>query len=246
MCLNSGYIKIHRSIWEWEWHDDPLTMSLWLFLLSNANYEDVRWHGIEVLRGQLVTSVASIVAYTGLTTQQVKVRLNRLEKSEQIVVKTTNKYSIITICNYESYQCLVGDEQQTNNNQATNKQQSNNNQITTIEERKERKEDNSIVPPQPEGTSASGNSRLMKRPTLDEIQAFISEKGYDVDANTFFSFYESNGWKVGKNAMKNWKAAIATWDSKNRNNGSGYRTQDNKRQGTCPTATTQEEYTTTF
>ena len=55
------------------------------------------------------------------------------------------------------------------------------------------------------------------KPTIQEIQAYIIEKGYTFDAEAFYAFYESNGWKVGKNPMKNWKAACTTW-AKNRNN----------------------------
>ena len=51
----------------------------------------------------------------------------------------------------------------------------------------------------------------MKKPTIAEIQAYIMEKGYDVDALHFFDYYESNGWRVGKNPMKDWKAAVRTW-----------------------------------
>lgn len=50
------------------------------------------------------------------------------------------------------------------------------------------------------------------RPTLDEVKAFISENGYRVDADRFMAYYESNGWKVGRNPMKDWRAAIrGTW-----------------------------------
>ena len=55
------------------------------------------------------------------------------------------------------------------------------------------------------------------KPTVEEIQAYIQDKGYIFDAEAFFAFYESNGWKVGRNPMKNWKMACTTW-SKNRNN----------------------------
>ena len=54
-----------------------------------------------------------------------------------------------------------------------------------------------------------------KKPTLDELQEYISEKGYRIDAEKFLDYYESNGWKVGKNPMKDWKAAVRNW---NRNN----------------------------
>ena len=60
-------------------------------------------------------------------------------------------------------------------------------------------------------------SKGFVKPTIQEIQAHILEKGYTFDAEAFYAFYESNGWKVGKNPMKNWKAACTTW-AKNRNN----------------------------
>ena len=63
--------------------------------------------------------------------------------------------------------------------------------------------------------SASTTTKRFKKPTLDELQEYISEKGYKVDAEKFLDYYESNGWKVGKNPMKDWKAAIRNW---NRNN----------------------------
>jgi len=49
-------------------------------------------------------------------------------------------------------------------------------------------------------------------PSLDEISAYISEKGYSVDAERFFNFYESKGWMVGKTKMKKWKNAVANWE----------------------------------
>lgn len=44
-------------------------------------------------------------------------------------------------------------------------------------------------------------------PTVDEVRAYCIEKGYTVDADRFVDYYTSNGWKVGKNPMKDWKAA---------------------------------------
>ena len=57
----------------------------------------------------------------------------------------------------------------------------------------------------------------MKRPTLEEVQACIAERGYTVDAELFMNHYESNGWKVGKNPMKSWRAALVTWQKRNAN-----------------------------
>ena len=49
-------------------------------------------------------------------------------------------------------------------------------------------------------------------PTLEEVQAYCEERGNAVDAQRFIDYYTANGWKVGKNSMKDWKAAVRTWE----------------------------------
>ena len=51
-------------------------------------------------------------------------------------------------------------------------------------------------------------------PTVNEVKMYCQEQGYSVDAKRFVSYYESNGWMVGRNKMKNWQAAVRTWASK--------------------------------
>ena len=51
-------------------------------------------------------------------------------------------------------------------------------------------------------------------PTVEQVQAYCTEKGYGVDAERFVDYYTSNGWMVGKNHMKDWKAAVRTWSRK--------------------------------
>ena len=50
------------------------------------------------------------------------------------------------------------------------------------------------------------------KPTLSEIKQYCIERNNNVDAQHFFDYYESNGWRVGKNSMKNWQAAVRTWE----------------------------------
>ena len=54
------------------------------------------------------------------------------------------------------------------------------------------------------------------KPSLDEIRAYCQERGNDVQAERFYDFYESKGWRVGNQAMKDWMAAVRTWENKNR------------------------------
>ena len=53
-------------------------------------------------------------------------------------------------------------------------------------------------------------------PTPEEVSAYCLEKGYNIDAERFVNFYEAKGWMIGKNKMKDWKAAVRTWVSKDR------------------------------
>lgn len=55
------------------------------------------------------------------------------------------------------------------------------------------------------------NAARFVAPSLQEVSDYISEKGYAVDARQFVDFYESKGWMVGSNKMKDWRAAVRTW-----------------------------------
>ena len=57
------------------------------------------------------------------------------------------------------------------------------------------------------------------KPTHVEVKAYCYERGNTVDHEAFISFYDSNGWKVGKNSMKDWKAAVITWEKRSKQTG---------------------------
>ena len=56
------------------------------------------------------------------------------------------------------------------------------------------------------------NNKYFNKPTIIEIKDYCLERNNNIDANSFFDFYESKGWMVGKNKMKDWKAAVRTWE----------------------------------
>lgn len=56
-------------------------------------------------------------------------------------------------------------------------------------------------------------------PTLEEVEEYCAEKGYHIDAQHFIAYYTSIGWKVGKNPMKDWQAAVASWAHRDKNGG---------------------------
>ena len=59
-------------------------------------------------------------------------------------------------------------------------------------------------------------NKYFKKPKIEEVDLYCKERNNNVDAIAFINFYESKGWMVGKNKMKDWKAAVRTWEQKNK------------------------------
>lgn len=71
------------------------------------------------------------------------------------------------------------------------------------------------VPPGPLPKPESKKTKKpFRKPTFEELQNYINEKRYDVSAERFMDYYDSNGWMVGRNHMKDWKAAVRNWNAR--------------------------------
>ena len=199
-----GYIKIDRAIREWEYWDVPEATALWLHILVNANWKKGYFKGIEVNRGEFITSISHLAKDVGLTYQQTRSYLEKLEKVQNITRKTTNKYTVISVVKYDTYQALEGanqhTKQQTNNKQITNKQQTNNNNRINNKNNKNKK-----------NIDIKEREYIFTPPTLDEVQEYITTNSLSLDPNIFLDYYNSNGWLVGNAPMKDWKATIRNW-----------------------------------
>ena len=129
-----GWIKAHRKLLDWEWFSDSNTLHVFMYLLLMANRETKNWRGKEILPGQHITSRDAISAKTKLSIQQVRTALKKLKSTNEITIKSTNKYTIVTLVNWGLYQGGgTNSNQQGNqhhNQQITNEQPTNNQQIT--------------------------------------------------------------------------------------------------------------------
>ena len=76
-------------------------------------------------------------------------------------------------------------------------------------------------------------SELFTPPTIEEIQAYIDENKFPIDAQRFYNYYDSIGWMVGKHTMQKWKAAVRTWVRKIKENEQGQDYERNKRLSTA-------------
>lgn len=130
-----GWVRLYRDLQEWEWYTKAEMVHLYIHLLLSANHTPAKWQGVTIKCGQVVTSVAQLAQKTGLSVQTTRTCINRLKSTNEITVKTTKQYSIITICNYSRYiDKEPKSSKQTNkrsNKQPTNSQQTANKQLTT-------------------------------------------------------------------------------------------------------------------
>jgi hypothetical protein len=211
--MDDSWIKVHRKLQNHWLFENPNYTNIWLVMLFNAQWETrkrVR-DGIivEVQRGELVMSYKTIALRSYTTEKMVRNFIMHAKKDGMIEAKQGTKTAHLTIINYNK---LQGHEDETGRDSGAIRAQSGRDKgaiIRSKEVKKERIEE--------QIDSVSMRSRAFTRPTLQEILGYFIELGSTADeANKFFDHYTANGWKVGKNAMKDWKATARNW---NRNKG---------------------------
>jgi hypothetical protein len=128
-----GWIKLHRKLLDTSFYGNPLTVALFIHCLLKANHKDkkILWNGKEIVitRGSFVTGLKVLSKETGISIQSIRTAFVNLKSTNTLTIKTTTKFRIVTILNYEQYQALtikLTNKQQTSNKQATtNKNEKN-------------------------------------------------------------------------------------------------------------------------
>ena len=147
--IDSGFIKLQRKILDWEWYNDIPTKTLFIHLLLKCNFKDKKWRGYDIEKGQILTGRKILSDETGLSEQQIKTALKKLQATNEITIKSTNKFSIITLVKYSFYQDKKIDSNQLNNQaeeqQSTNNQPTINQQATTTKNEKNVKNENKLI-----------------------------------------------------------------------------------------------------
>lgn len=212
-----GYIKIHRKFRDWEWYSEPVVKDVFLHLLITASWEDSRYKGHEIKAGQTIITVSGLASELGVSTRQVRTAIEKLESTGEITRKTTNRFTVVTVENWSLYQADYDedDKQMTNKRQTDDKQMTNGWQTddkrTLYKEYKKTRIQENNNSARTRVSHGDGVSKFVK-PTLQEVKAYCIERGNDVDPERFINHYEANGWMVGRNKMKDWRAAVRNWE----------------------------------
>ena len=140
----NGHIKLFRKFLNWEWYSNSNTKTVFLHCLLKANWKEAKFEGETITRGSFVTSRKKMAKELGISEQSIRTALNHLKSTNELTIKSTNKYMIITVVNYELYQQDTRGLTNQLTNEPTNNQPTTNQQLTTIEEYKEYKNINSV------------------------------------------------------------------------------------------------------
>ncbi len=126
----NGFVKIHRQMVEWGWYDDPNTKALFLHLLLTATYKDAEYRGYKLKPGDVVVGFNALSKQLGMSVKQVRTAMAHLEQTGEITRKATNKFSIVTIANWASYQ--LEDDERANKGQTKGKQRATSKEYKNI------------------------------------------------------------------------------------------------------------------
>lgn len=108
MEIENGYIKLYRSFLQWEWHDNEYMLTVFLHCLLLANWKDKKWHGTVVKRGSFITSYSNLAKTCGIARNTCINCLDKLQDTGELTVTTTNKFTMITVNNYDRFQVENG------------------------------------------------------------------------------------------------------------------------------------------
>lgn len=102
--MTGNFIKIDRKILKWEWWSDINTFRLFMYMLISAYWKDGNYKGKIIERGSFPSSISELSKETNLSVMEIRTSLKHLQLTGEITSKSTNKFTIFTVVNYNLYQ----------------------------------------------------------------------------------------------------------------------------------------------
>jgi len=132
--MEIGWIKIHRSLIDWEWYEDLNVRVLFIHLLLTVNFEDKKWRGLLIKKGSRITGRLQLSSESGLSEQQVRTAIKKLQSTNDLTTENNLSGTMFTINNWNKYQQSTNETtaEQPDTNQTPTNQQPDSNQAATI------------------------------------------------------------------------------------------------------------------
>ena len=209
---DEGFILIQRKITGWKWWHNNTARGLWLYLLVSANWKSgYLGDGNEIKRGQVCKSLRTMAAENDVNVKTIRYWLKKFEESGEIVIDRAHRYHVINIVNYGKYQDKP-DDKGTRTGTITGTITGTNTGTITGTDRTRITRITRITNKDIGDVKTSHTSKRFTPPTAEEVKDYANSIGFaSLDAERFVDYYSSKGWMIGKNHMKDWKAAVRTW-----------------------------------
>jgi hypothetical protein len=205
--MENGWIKLHRKFLECGFFNNPDLAHFWVWCILKATHQEFKasiGYQIVILQpGQFIygRKVASIE--TGLSEQTLRTCIKHLENIENLTIKSTNKYSIITITNWDTYQNTEAITNHQTNQQVTSNQPAGNQQVTTYKNNKNNKKVKNIR-----------KYVVDAPPKIEDVNKYCQERDNGIDPQGFIDTNTSVGWKdKNGNFYVDWKAVVRKWEN---------------------------------
>ena len=102
--MRLGWIKLHRSLRDWQYYSDKNATRLLIHLLISVNHEDKKWRGFTIKAGSMVFSWDTLSASVGLTVKQTRVAMSKLENSSEVARNRVGKGQVVSLVKWEELQ----------------------------------------------------------------------------------------------------------------------------------------------
>lgn len=198
--MAEGWVRLHRKSVDSRVWSDVFLWKLWCWCLVRANWKSGWKHGREIKPGQFVTGRDQAAEQLSCSGSKWYRGMQKLQEWRQITIDANSRFTVVTICNWSVYQGEEDGKRTTDEQPVNSEWTAGEQQMDTIEEGKERKK----------GKKREGARKFCK-PSVEEVEAYAASKEKQIDAQRFWDYYESNGWRVGRGPMKDWKAAVRNW-----------------------------------
>lgn len=199
--MTGDWLRLHRKALDSRVFSDDWLWKLWSWCLMKACWKTSWKNGREVKPGQFVTGRHQAADQLKVSPSKWYRGMQTLQEWGQIRVESNNVFTVVTICNWETYQPTTEEEWTTSEQRMDNERTTDEQRADTLLRKKEGKE----------GKETHTRATFVK-PSVEEVRAYCRERNNVVDPEAFVAHYESNGWRVGRNPMKDWRAAVRTWE----------------------------------
>lgn len=189
LIINNGFVKLPRTILDWEWYDHPDVSRVFFHLILKVNYAPAKWRGIDILVDEHITSINRLSIELALSEFKVRESLNKLKSTGYIEIYPTNKFTKLKLVKSMLEVNENNFNQKQLKNETSNQPKSNQNQTTTNNNNLEKKE-------------------IEERKEFFKNQIFKFSNQYSkIHLDKFYNYWSSENKQTGRQKFedeKNW------------------------------------------